>query len=142
MENTAKNFGVSFDAASKPFVHAVGWGSLGLGAIGVVMPILPTAPFLLVSAACFARTSPEMHAKLKNAPVFGRYLKAVEEGDGISETTRWSALTVVGAATVASAVLVAKTALAKSLVIAIGVSASISLLTIPRRKRKNDSSAR
>lgn len=44
---------------------------VGLAAIGVVLPLLPTTPFLLVAAACFARSSPRLHRALLASRTFG-----------------------------------------------------------------------
>jgi uncharacterized membrane protein YbaN (DUF454 family) len=44
---------------------------VGLAILGVVLPILPTTPFLLVAAACFAKSSPEMQQKLLENKTFG-----------------------------------------------------------------------
>lgn len=44
---------------------------VGLAALGAVLPLLPTTPFLLVAAACFAKSSPRMHKMLLQNKVFG-----------------------------------------------------------------------
>lgn len=44
---------------------------VGLAALGAVLPILPTTPFLLVSAGCFAKSSPRLHKKLLENKTFG-----------------------------------------------------------------------
>ena len=44
---------------------------LALGAIGIVLPLLPTTPFLLLSAFCFARSSEKLHDWLLSHPSFG-----------------------------------------------------------------------
>ncbi|WP_018298203.1 YbaN family protein [Corynebacterium lubricantis] len=58
----------------KPILITVGVVSLALGAIGIVLPILPTTPFLLLSAFCFARSSTRLHKYLLNHKVFGTYI--------------------------------------------------------------------
>lgn len=53
---------------------AIGLLATGLGALGVVLPILPTTPFLLLAVFCFARSSTRMNNYLINHRVFGRYI--------------------------------------------------------------------
>lgn len=58
----------------RPLLIAVGSLSLALGAAGIVLPVLPTTPFLLLAAYCFARSSTRLHDYLVNHRVFGTYI--------------------------------------------------------------------
>lgn len=50
-----------------------------LAGLGVVLPLLPTTPFVLVAAWCFARSSPRLHAWLLDSQLFGSILRNWEE---------------------------------------------------------------
>lgn len=52
----------------------IGSLSLGLGSIGVVLPVLPTTPFLLLSAYCFARGSQRFEIWLKETKLYQHYV--------------------------------------------------------------------
>lgn len=51
-----------------------GWIFLGLGVIGIFLPLLPTTPFLLLTAFCFSRSSEKWHRWLINQPHLGPFI--------------------------------------------------------------------
>lgn len=55
-----------------------------LGGIGVVLPLLPTTPFVLLAAACFARSSPRLHGWLLGSELFGPMLRDWENKKCVS----------------------------------------------------------
>jgi len=69
----------------------LGWLFVILGAIGAILPILPTTPFLIVALALFSKSSPRFHQMLLNNPWFGNTLKQWEANKTLSRTTKYKA---------------------------------------------------
>ncbi len=80
----------------------LGWLSLGLGIIGVFLPLLPTTPFLLLTAYCFARSSPKLHAALLSHPRLGPPLRDWQERKVIRPRAKATALALLAATLVFS----------------------------------------
>ncbi|MFC1865355.1 YbaN family protein [Chloroflexota bacterium] len=56
---------------------------LGVGIIGIVIPILPTTPFLLLATSFFARGSDKFHNWLLNSRILGAYIRHYIDGKGM-----------------------------------------------------------
>lgn len=65
------------------FLIIVGLLSLGLAIIGIFLPLIPTTPLLLLSAACFIRSSDRLYEWLITNKYLGPYIKNYREGKGI-----------------------------------------------------------
>lgn len=63
---------------------ALGFVALGLGALGAIVPLLPTVPFVILSALCFARSSPALERRLVEHPTLGAHIVAWRERGAIS----------------------------------------------------------
>jgi len=57
--------------------------SLGLAVLGIFLPLLPTTPFLLLAAACYARSSRRFSNWLLSNRFFGKLTKNYQEGKGV-----------------------------------------------------------
>ena len=71
--------------------------SLILGIIGVFLPVIPTVPFILLTAACWGRASPKFHAWLSNHKYFGPMVKNWEERRAVPRRAKylaWSMMTL------------------------------------------------
>lgn len=67
---------------------AAGSLALVLGLIGVVLPGLPTTPFVLLAAACYAKASPRLHAWLLNHRLTGPMLRDWEAHRSLTRRTK------------------------------------------------------
>ena len=115
---------------------------VGLGTIGMVLPILPTTPFLLAAAACFCKSSTRMYNWLLNNKWFGEYIKNYREGKGIQMKTKIVALTVLWVTISVSTVFLLNRLLPPQLVlpiqlimVAVAVGVSIHILRLPTFKK-------
>jgi len=109
---------------------------LALGAIGIFLPILPTTPFLLLSAACYLRSSERMHKWLLNNRWFGKYIRNYQEGKGIPLKTKILAMTVLWVAILYSAFIVLDEVLiAQIALLAIALGVSVHLVRLPTLKK-------
>jgi uncharacterized membrane protein YbaN (DUF454 family) len=57
--------------------------SVALGVLGIFLPLLPTTIFLLLGAACYARSSERFYLRLINSRVLGAYIRNHREGRGM-----------------------------------------------------------
>ncbi len=90
---------------TRPLWSVAGGVFFALGVLGVPLPVLPTTPFLLLSAACFLRGSPRVHAWMMTNRYFGRYLAEYRAGMGVPASTKAAAITLLWAGILSSAAL-------------------------------------
>ena len=62
--------------------------SLGIGAVGAVVPMLPAFPFLLLAAFCFARSSEKLHNWFINTKLYKDNLESYVAGKGMTKKTK------------------------------------------------------
>jgi uncharacterized membrane protein YbaN (DUF454 family) len=66
----------------------VGFLMLGVGSIGVLLPIIPTVPFLLLSAICFGRSSEKLNTWFKETSIYKKNLESYVDGKGMNSSTK------------------------------------------------------
>jgi uncharacterized protein len=73
----------------------IGWIAVGIGAIGIVVPGLPTTVFFIIAAACFARSSPRFEQWVLDLPHIGQAVRDYRAGLGMSRRAKAFALTMM-----------------------------------------------
>lgn len=109
--------------------------SLGLGAVGVFLPILPTTPFLLLSAACYYKGSERMHQWLLSNRLFGSYVRNYKEGKGISLTGKIWTLSLLWITICLSAFYVMNNYAIQIVLFAVAIAVTIHIMTLPTARR-------
>jgi uncharacterized membrane protein YbaN (DUF454 family) len=80
---------------SKWFLVSLGLLATTLGLIGVVVPLLPTTPFLLLAAACFVRSSDTLYGRLISNRLVGGFIRDYREQRGVSARAKITALALL-----------------------------------------------
>ena len=83
----------------------LGWMCVGLGAIGLVLPVMPTTVFILIAAWAFARSSPRLHLWLREHPHFGSSLCSWEDHRAMPRRAKRVALLMLGVSYLITAML-------------------------------------
>lgn len=124
---------------SSPLVRgaliAAGLVAVVLGIVGLVLPIVPTTPFLLVAAACFARASPAFYRRLVATKAFGPAIIEWRRHRSIPWRTKLIAIGLLAVSLGCSIVLFVRPAWLQAVVAAIGVALATWLYRIPSRDR-------
>lgn len=77
----------------------LGWIFFVLGIIGVLLPVMPTAPFILLAAGCWARSSRRFHFWLINHRFFGKYVRDWEDRRAVPHYAKWLATIMMAIST-------------------------------------------
>ena len=108
---------------------AAGTISLAIGIVGIFTPVLPTTPFLLLTAACYLRGSARFHRWLMNNRIFGSYIRNYTEGRGIPIKVKLFTIALLWITISISIWAVANTVVtAVLLIVAVGVTLHIAFI--------------
>ncbi len=72
-----------------------GLSATGLATAGIILPLLPTTPFLLLATFAFARSSPSLHRWLQQHPTLGRVLDDWHHYGAVDRRAKWAACAVM-----------------------------------------------
>ena len=109
--------------------------SLGLGLVGIVLPVLPTTPFLLLSAACYYEGSERLHRWMLNNRLFGDYLRNYKKGNGIQPRTKIFTLILLWSVISFSALFMLNNVIIQIILFATAIGVSIHIIALPNLRR-------
>jgi len=115
----------------------VGGLCVGLGMLGILVPVLPTTPFLLLAAACFARGSSRAHRWLLGNRVFGEYLRRYRDGEGLPIALKLVMIVMLWTTLAVSSLAAVPPRLwwIRLLLLAVGIGVTIHILRIRTRPK-------
>jgi uncharacterized membrane protein YbaN (DUF454 family) len=108
-----------------------GFVSLGLGALGVFLPLLPTTVFVLVAAYCFARSSERFHTALLRHKHFGPAIQNWQTHRCISRQSKGYAIGLIALSFGVTTALVLESSLFRVLLVALGAALVLYLYRLP-----------
>ena len=112
---------------------AAGTLSLAVGVVGIILPVLPTTPFVLIAAACYLRGSKKMYDKLVKNRYFGGYLRDYMEGRGVSKRATVVSITSLWILILLSVVFATNDLIIRAVLIAVAIAVTIHLLRLRTR---------
>jgi uncharacterized membrane protein YbaN (DUF454 family) len=113
---------------------AAGTLSLAIGIVGIVVPLLPTTPFLLLAAGCYLRSSQRFYNWLMGNRFFGNYIRNYIEGRGIPVKVKLFIIILLWVTISISIWLVAKPLVTVILlIVAVGVTLHIIFIRVRRK---------
>jgi uncharacterized membrane protein YbaN (DUF454 family) len=121
----------NLDSLKKSLFILAGTVCLIIGAIGILLPILPTTPFLLLAAACYYKGSERMHRWLLNNKWFGNYIRNYKEGKGISLKAKAFTLSLLWITISYSAFFVTNTLVFQIILLGIALAVSVHVMALP-----------
>jgi len=128
----------------KALLIIAGVACLVLAGIGVLLPLLPTTPFLLLAAAAFLRSSDRLYRWMHENRVFGEYLRRYRDGLGIPLASKIVSISLIWITLITSVVFVMPHRLlwVGAVLFAIGTGVTVKLLRIPTYRNQPPSPSR
>lgn len=120
----------------KPLLVVVGTIFVGLGIIGIILPVLPTTPFLLLAAACYAKSSKRFYCWLLNNRWFGVYIKNYREKKGMPLKIKIFVVALLWLTILVSVIFAVQFLIVRVIFIIIALGVSVHILSMKTLREK------
>ena len=117
------------------FFIIAGTIAIGIGVIGIIVPVLPTTPFLLLAAICYMRGSQRLYNALLCNRFIGSYVRNYLEGRGMSLKMKIWSLSLLWVAIVCTAALATDSLLIRIILTVVLIGVTIHILTVKTAKK-------
>lgn len=118
---------------AKSLFLAAGFLCVGLGILGIILPVVPTTPFLLLAAACYARSSERFYVWLLTNRIFGSYIRDWRDNRGISMPLKiW--IIFILATTMGASIYFVPLVPVRIVLALIGLGVSVYILRLPTKR--------
>ena len=104
---------------------------VALGVVGIFLPLMPTTVFLLLAAACYARSSERFYLKLLNNRVLGHYIRSSREGRGMRRRDKVVTLAILWIGIAATAIWSVESAGLRLTLLAIAIGVTVHVARLP-----------
>jgi len=108
----------------------------GIGIIGVIIPVLPTTPFLLLAAACYIRSSQKLYDWLLNNRILGAYINNYIQGKGMPLRVKLLTISLIWITIVLSVMFVIQSLAIRVIVILVALGVNVYIIRIKAFKGK------
>ncbi len=130
MQKEKPTFGKKLNAWQRYLFFAAGTIALGLGILGIPMPLLPTTPFLLLSAYCYARSSRRFYYWLINHKVFGKHIQNYWEHRGITRRVKYGAIAFLWLSMTLTAIFAMESTWMRLVLLVVAIAVTIHILAL------------
>ena len=117
----------------KTVFFSLGVALVGLGAVGVALPILPTTPFILAAFFCFGKSSKRAEKWIENNKYFGSYINNYKEKKGVPLDVKRNSLIFLWLTLSISAIIV-NSLIVRLILLIVGISVSAHILLLKPKK--------
>mgnify|MGYP000912434926 CR=1 FL=1 len=118
----------------KILLVSCGFISVGLGVLGIFLPVLPTTPFLLLAATCFSRSSERFYKWLFSNKVFGKYLNDYKNKKGLPVKIKIYTISLLWISILYTVIFIIPLMFVKLLLLVIAIVVTIHIILVKNKK--------
>ena len=133
-EDNSEKAPIASRRSAKLIWSAAGTFFLGLGIVGIAVPLLPTTPFLLLAAACYLRGSARMYRMMMTNKYFGQYLRDYRAGRGMPLKVKIGTVSLLWAVIILSAIFTTSNPIIRMALFVVAVGVTLHIVTLKTKK--------